>query len=235
MSQRSIHAAATVLCIALTGCASGGIDVRSRGPVLVADDAGVLPGDAAWAVFGDAGPAPLADSGLPVIGEMPPGTEPVLPGTPALRCGRTYDHETSFVLRGGAPTFVTLRHRDGTSLPADEGGASCGTSCTEEVTRLCDGDSLTGVLENAASFSVQGAQTDEEGTGSLVVTIGPDELAPMSYAVTSTSIPGFVNGPQPAAPVASRERTAVVVRATGGCVYVRAVTVTCAEPRPNEP
>lgn len=208
------------------GCADGGVASRAHERGSVVADAGAPLGDGGWAVFGpmpDAGPsiaAPDADTST----IAPP---PMLP--PALRCGRTYDQETSFLAREGAPTFERLQHRDGTSLPADEGGASCGgrTGCDEEVTRLCDGDALTGWLVGAESFSVQGAQSGEAGTGSLVITLEGADLPSMGYASSTTTLPGFVNGPQPAAPVASLARSLVRVRAVGGCVDVRAVTVTC--------
>lgn len=239
--------AATLLAL---GCADGGSHRRSMTdpPVYSAYDAGPWGGptadgggratDAALVVLGaDAGtPASTArvDAGAADSGAA---TTTVRPGVPALRCGRTYDHETTHLVRGGAPDFATIRHRDGTSLPAEEGSASCGGTggCTEEVTLLCDGDSLAGVLENAITFSVQGAQSGEAGTGSLVVTVCGDELAPMPYAVDSSTLPGFVNGPQPAAPVSTRERCEVTVRAVGGCVWVRAVTVACATTPPNQP
>lgn len=238
---------ALVACAVLAvGCADGGSHRRggSMGVAPATPDAGAwatADGGGGWGGAADGGGA-AADVAVYPLGPVPgvdagttPPIEPVLPGVPALRCGRTYDHETSHLLRGGAPDFATIRHRDGTSLPADEGGASCGGSggCSENVTLLCDGDSLTGVLENAATFSVQGAQSGEPGTGSLVVTLCGEELPAMSYAVDSGTLPGFVNGPQPAAPLPTRERCEVSVRAVGGCVWVRAVTVTCPTAPPN--
>ncbi len=238
--------AATLAVLALllaSACADGRRAGYGAPPPMAPTDAALRTADAG-VVWGDdaasAGPdaampsSPLSDAGT----DAPPSTSTVLPGVPALRCGRTYDHESSYLVRAGAPDFASMRHRDGTSLPAEEGGTSCDgrTGCDENVTLLCDGDSLTGVLENAASFSVQGALSGEPGTGSLVITLGGRELPSMPYASTSTTLPGFVNGPQPAAPVPSLERTEVEVRATGGCVWVRAVTVECpAGTLPNQP
>lgn len=185
-------------------------------------DAGVLASDA-----GARSDAPIMVF-VPDAGVVAPDAPPAEPAIPALRCGRTYDQETETLTRAGAPDFATIRHRDGTSLPASEGGASCGSGCDEEVTLLCEGDALTGYLFNALTFSVQGAQSGEPGTGSLVITLCGEELPAMSYASTSTTLPGFVNGPQPAATVPTRERCEVSVRAEGGCVWVRAVTVGCA-------
>jgi hypothetical protein len=239
--------AALAATLGLVGCADGRSRARGAEPPGTSmmpstyADAGAGRADTGFgggaADAGTWGGAPDAYAALPDAAEPPPPT--VLPGVPALRCGRTYDHETTYLLRGGEPDYAMLRHRDGASLPADEGGASCGggTGCMESVTLLCDGDALTGVLENAASFSVQGALSAEPGTGSLVITLCGEELAPMSYAAPGTTLPGFINNPQPAASVPTRERCEVSVRATGGCVWVRAVTVTCPDPgtSPNQP
>lgn len=221
----------TILAFSLVGCALSWVGCAEAGSPPRGAMRTFAGSDAGPASVSDAGPGPSARPDAPIVPLLPDAPvveETVLPGVPALRCGRTYDHETSMLLRAGAPTFATMRHRDGTSLPASEGGASCGSGCDEEVTRLCDGDTLTGVLWNAETFSVQGAQSGEEGTGSLVVTVCGDELSPMSYAADTTTLPGFVNGPQPAAAVPTRERCEVSVRAISGCVWVRAVTVGCA-------
>jgi hypothetical protein len=221
--------ALTILAFSLVGCAEAGAPPRTATPTFVGSDAGTAsPTPDAGPVSSVRPDAPV----IPLIPDAPVVEETVLPGVPPLRCGRTYDHETSMLVRGGAPAFATMRHRDGTSLPASEGGASCGSGCDEEVTRLCDGDSLTGVLMNAETFSVQGAQSGEDGTGSLVVTVCGEELAPMSYSVDTSTLPGFVNGPQPAASVPTLDRCEVSVRAVGGCVWVRAVTVTCSANQP---
>jgi hypothetical protein len=223
------------LSVAMLSLASGCADPGSGRRMTSGSDAS--PRADAGALGNDAGPrsdAPIMvfvpDAGVasPDAGVASPDAPPAGPVVPPLRCGRTYDQEMETLTRGGAPDFATMRHRDGTSLPASEGGASCGSGCDEEVTLLCEGDALTGYLYNAVTFSVQGAQSGEPGTGSLVITLCGEELPAMSYASTTTTLPGFVNGPQPAATVPTRERCEVSVRAEGGCVWVRAVTVGCA-------
>jgi len=226
--------------LAASGCAEGRSRLRAMDPTHTsyapssAADAGMGRGD---------GGAALADAAMPfaapdaaVLADAPAPVT-ILPGVPALRCGRTYEQETSYLVRGGAPDFATMRHRDGTSLPADEGGASCGggSGCSEEVTLLCDGDSPTGVLHHATTFRLQGPLTAEPGTGPHAGPLCGEELPAMPYAAPGTTLPGFVNGPQPAAPVPTLERCEVSVRAVGGCVWVRAVTVACETPNPNQP
>ena len=51
----------------------------------------------------------------------------------ALQEGRTYDqaHSSGYIDWSGSAQYVYLTHRDGTSLPPEEGGASCGVSCSE--------------------------------------------------------------------------------------------------------
>lgn len=229
--------------LALVGCADGRRSGYGAPPPSSAPDAAWRSPDAG--VGGGSDDAELAspDAAMPSGGEVDASlgrtepTETVLPGVPALRCGRTYDHEGAYLLRGGEPDFASMRHRDGTALPADEGGVACGgrTGCEESVTLLCDGDSLTGALVHASGFSVQGAQSGEPGTGSLSITVCGREVPATSFASTSSTLPGFVNFPQPAAPVPTLERCEVTVRATGGCVWVRAVTVTCPEGTPYQP
>ena len=52
--------------------------------------------------------------------------------------GRTYDqaHDTGYIDWSGSAQYVYVTHRDGSYLPPQEGGAYCGSSCTEWVTRL---------------------------------------------------------------------------------------------------
>ena len=59
----------------------------------------------------------------------------------ALNEGRTYDqaHDTGYIDWSGSAQYVYITHRDGTCLPPEEGGASCGSGCTEWVTRLGNG------------------------------------------------------------------------------------------------
>ncbi len=58
-----------------------------------------------------------------------------------LRNGRTYDQETGYIQWNGSVAFISLYHKDNTSLPPSEGGASCGNGCTDiPVTTIGDLD-----------------------------------------------------------------------------------------------
>ena len=49
--------------------------------------------------------------------------------------GRTYDqaHDTGYIDWSGTVQYIDLLHKDGTSLPPDEGGTYCGAGCREDV------------------------------------------------------------------------------------------------------
>ena len=54
----------------------------------------------------------------------------------ALQEGRTYDqaHNIGYIDWSGSAQYVYITHRDGTSLPPEEGGTFCGSGCSEWVT-----------------------------------------------------------------------------------------------------
>ena len=60
-----------------------------------------------------------------------------------LKNGRTYDQETTYIQWTGSVGFVSVTHADNTSLPPSEGGAPC-NPCTETVTRIYNGGSISG-------------------------------------------------------------------------------------------
>src|SRR5690606_4521167 len=68
--------------------------------------------------------------------------------------GRTYDqaHDSGYIDWSGSAQYIYLTHRDGTSLPPEEGGASCGASCSEWVTRLGNGGSASGSFDRDVSY-----------------------------------------------------------------------------------
>ncbi len=166
----------------------------------------------------DTGVAPRPDAAVTV------GDSSVAPMSPAyLRDGRTFDQERDYIAWEGPVDYATIMHRDGTSLPPSEGGGSCGGGCNENVTRLNSGGRIRGRMSYVQTFSVQVASTGEGGAGTAVV-----EACGMVVARVSTSggtVAGFSNQPQPAFSVPNAGDCEWSVRAEGGHVYVRAVTV----------
>ncbi|MCZ7678407.1 MAG: hypothetical protein M5U28_06375 [Sandaracinaceae bacterium] len=173
------------------GCAAAHPEVNRRGESPGGADAGIE--------------APAADAGEP--GPTEPPTEPdagsapsaplVPPGPRPLRCGRTYDHEADYLAVTGEASRVMLRHRDNTSLPAYEGGASCADGCMEEVLRLEEGASITGSFAGVATFSAQGALTSEEGAGTLVVEACGVEVGALPAARGALVGAGLREPPEP--------------------------------------
>ena len=67
--------------------------------------------------------------------------------------GRTYDqaHDTGYIDWSGTVQYIDLLHKDGTSLPPDEGGTYCGAGCREEVTRISSGGEVSGSFDASAA------------------------------------------------------------------------------------
>lgn len=173
----------------------------------------------------DTGAAPVDDSGatpVDVAVVVTDGAAPsMFPGY--LRDGRTYDQEREYIAWSGPVEFATILHRDGTSLPPSEGGASCSGGCMENVTRINDGGRIRGRFIGVQTFSVQVASTGEGGAGVAVVEACGALVARIPTAGGSTA--GFSNQPQPAFNVPTAGECEWSVRAEGGFVYFRAVTI----------
>ncbi len=90
----------------------------------------------------------------------------------AMNEGRTYDqaHNTGYIDWSGSAQYVVVTHRDGSSLPPEEGGASCGSSCTEWVTRLGNGGVASGAFDRDVSyFEVMVEFTPDSSVGSATL------------------------------------------------------------------
>ncbi|GEM_PF-6722917 len=214
----------SLLAVCLTsGCATGdGLDLMTtRTPAASEGDGGATAADGGAPRGGDASTA--VDSGA-VVATPDAGT---IGGPVPLLCGRTYDQQTEFFTRSGDVSVVTLRHRDGTALPADEGGASCGSTCTEQVTRLANGASISGLFTGMSTFNIQGASSAEDGVGSVIVEVCGTRLPPFDLAAPGTGTPGFNNLPSPGFAVPVEATCTFTITATGGYVDVRAVTTSC--------
>lgn len=143
-----------------------------------------------------------------------------------LHAGRTYDQESDYIEWEGQVSVVTLKHKDQTALPADEGGAACSGGCDEQVTRLEAGAALWGRFKGITGINIQLASTNEAGVGQGVLTVCNTPLPAFDLAATSTGLPGFNNMPTPAHGVAPSDDCEWRVQAQGGFIYFRAVTVT---------
>ena len=141
-----------------------------------------------------------------------------------LRNGRTYDQETNYIQRNGSVSYISLFHRDNTSLPAAEGGASCSNGCTEQVTRLQSGSSISGNFTYLQTFSVQVAYSGDSNVGTAIIQACGQTIRTEDLYIANQGTPGFNNVPNPAWNVPTAGDCAWSITASGGYVDVRAVT-----------
>ena len=112
----------------------------------------------------------------------------------ALPEGRTYDqaHNLGYIDWSGSAQYVYITHRDGSSLPPEEGGASCSSGCSEWVTRLGNGGRASGSFDrNVGYFEVMVGFTREGGVGTAVLQACSASMS--WYLYNSSSTPGFVS------------------------------------------
>jgi len=114
----------------------------------------------------------------------------------ALPEGRTFDqaHDTGYIDWSGPVQYTYFRHRDGTYLPPEEGGASCGSGCWEWVTTISEGGRVSGsFLRDVTYFEVMLA-FENRGDGVGVATITACSATRMvDLRVSSTGTPGFLS------------------------------------------
>jgi hypothetical protein len=141
----------------------------------------------------------------------------------ALPDERTHDqaHDLGFIDWSGPVQYVYLTHKDGTSLPPEEGGIYCGSGCTEWVTRIGNGGIASGSFDRDASyFEAMVAFTRDGGVG--VATLWACGSVTTWYLYnTGGSLPGFVSMPV-SVPAGCRSWS---LSASGGYVDFRAVEV----------
>jgi hypothetical protein len=109
--------------------------------------------------------------------------------------GRTYDqaHDTGYIDWSGSAQYVYLTHKDGTYLPPQEGGASCGSGCSEWVTRLGNGGLASGVFDrNVSYFEVMVAFSPNSSVGSAVLR-ACSAVVTWNLYNSAGSLPGFVS------------------------------------------
>lgn len=114
--------------------------------------------------------------------------------TAALREGRTYDqaHDLGYIDWSGPAQYVYITHRDGSSLPSEEGGASCDSNCAEWVTRLGDGGVASGSFDrNVSYFEVMVGFTPDVNVGNA--TLRACSSSNFWTLQTGSGLPGFAN------------------------------------------
>ncbi len=151
-----------------------------------------------------------------------------------LKNGRTYDQESRYIQWNGSVSYVNLFHRDNTSLPASEGGASCTNGCTEQVTRIQSGGSISGNFTFLSTFSIQPAYSGNDRVGRVIVKACGKTVLNEDLYIANQSVPGFVNVPGPAWSVPTAGDCTWSISASGGYVDIRAInTVYRTTPAPT--
>ena len=141
----------------------------------------------------------------------------------AMNEGRTYDqaHDTGYIDWSGSAQYVVVTHRDGSSLPPQEGGASCGSSCTEWVTRLGNGGTASGVFDrNVSYFEVMVEFTRDTNVGNATLR-ACSAVDTWNLYNGSGSLPGYVSMVL-SVPAGCRSWS---ISASGGYVDFRSVDV----------
>ncbi len=140
----------------------------------------------------------------------------------ALQEGRTYDqaHDTGYIDWSGPAQYVYVTHRDGSSLPPEEGGTHCNPSCSEWVTRLGNGGAASGLLDRDVSyFEIMVEATPDSNVGSAILQACS---ATATWTLHSgTGLPGFVSMPL-TVPAGCRSWS---LTASGGYVDFRSIDV----------
>ncbi len=140
----------------------------------------------------------------------------------ALQEGRTYDqaHDLGYIDWSGSAQYVYVTHRDGSSLPPEEGGASCWSNCTEWVTRLGNGGKSSGSFDRDVSyFEVMVEFTPDSNVGNA--TLRACSSVSTWTLQTGSGLPGFVSMDIPV-PTGCRSWS---LTASGGYVDFRSIDV----------
>lgn len=139
-----------------------------------------------------------------------------------LQEGRTYDqaHDTGYMDWSGPAQYVYINHRDFTSLPPEEGGASCSSGCWEWVTRLGNGGAASGSFDRDVSyFEVMVGFTPDSNVGNA--TLRACSSVNTWALQTGSGLPGFVSVDIPV-PAGCRSWS---LTAAGGYVDFRSIDV----------
>ena len=150
----------------------------------------------------------------------------------ALLEGRTYDqaHNTGYIDWTGSVQYANLYHRSQTVKSPDEGGESCSNGCTEPITRISSGSSISGsFLRDVTYFEAMSAfKWSGTGVGTLrIEACGAVITHDMRTANNNT--PGF-NSFALNVPAGCRTWT---VSASSGHVDIRSVDANYVTPTPT--
>ena len=114
----------------------------------------------------------------------------------ALPEGRTYDqaHNTGYIDWAGSIGYINLTHRDATYLPPEEGGGACGSGCTEQVTRINNGGTVSGSFAGTVDyFEVMVAFTHDDSAGTATLRACSASKSNYLYIGPGGGLPGFIS------------------------------------------
>lgn len=146
--------------------------------------------------------------------------------------GRTYDqaHNTGYIDWSGSVGYINLTHRDFTYLPPSEGGAFCGSGCTEQVTRINNGGTVSGAFDRQVDyFEVMISFTHDSSVGNATVRACSATRSVDPYTGPGNGLPGFVSVVL-AVPSSCRSWS---LSASGGYIDFRSVDANYATPPPT--
>jgi hypothetical protein len=151
--------------------------------------------------------------------------------------GRTYDqaHNGGKIDWNGSVWYTNIYHRSLTVKSADEGGQNCSSGCTEPVTRISSGSSISGsFLRDVTYFEAMGAYEWVGGGVGTITVFACGSSASWNLQKPNNNTPGFNSFPI-SVPAGCRTWS---VRASGGHVHIRSIdalyVVPTATPSPTQ-
>ncbi|MBC8336904.1 MAG: hypothetical protein ISR59_13290 [Anaerolineales bacterium] len=140
----------------------------------------------------------------------------------ALIEGRTYDqaHNWGKIDWSGSVWYTNIYHRSLTVKSSDEGGQNCSSGCTEPVTHISSGSSISGsFLRDVTYFEAMGAYEWVGGGVGTITVSACGASASWNLQKPNNNTPGFNSFPI-SVPAGCRTWS---VRASGGHVHIRSV------------
>jgi hypothetical protein len=136
--------------------------------------------------------------------------------------GRTYDqaHNFGYIDWSGSVWYTNIYHRSLTVKSPDEGGQFCGSGCTEPVSHISSGSSISGSFQREVSyFEAMGAYEWVGGGVGTITVSACGSSGSWNLQKPNNNTPGFNSFPI-SVPAGCRTWS---VRASGGHVHVRSV------------